>query len=575
MVRRVSLSSLVLLALLAALLASAQSAPAAIAPPWCGTPEPDAAANLPSTGTSFPHIPVYAIGCTLADIQSRSLDGRMSLEVHGTSATDRPLYKVVINQLQTDAQQASYDHWTTLRRQALTNPAAAQRQLAAWRDRVKVPLFIQGSIHGNEYEGVDSNMRIIERLATTPYGADPEVDAILDGAIVIFNVIQNPDGRVAGTRPNGNGFDLNRDYLTQSQSETKASVRIMQEWLPPETIDLHLQFTPTLIEATTKPHNPGIDYDLWLKWNQPRIDANEAALAAVNLGLTRPINDWCADGNPAPASGICPDGGPPGPAVAEGWDDWGPFYTPMYSQLVGLNGSTVEACMSTNTNPAFARCYLNADPDPAKNPIGRNAALLAHMTTTWSTLVYDSANRTELLHDELEIYRRGIAGEARPPCCPAPFDVDNNWMHEFPTAYVIPVGAGQRSNPEANRLVQWLLFNGIEVRKLRSAASSPAGRSRRAPTSSRWIRPTAASPTPHSGSASTSRAGSASSTRRRRRGATATSGAPTSCGSRPARPSTPRRLSRSRHRPSSAAGSRAARPTTTPSRSTRRRRCGR
>ena len=41
---------------------------------------------------------------------------------------------------------------------------------------------------------------------------------------------------------------------------------------------------------------------------------------------------------------MCADGNPPGPAVAEGWDDWGPFYTPMYNQLVGLNGSTVEMC---------------------------------------------------------------------------------------------------------------------------------------------------------------------------------------------------------------------------------------
>jgi hypothetical protein len=31
----------------------------------------------------------------------------------------------------------------------------------------------------------------------------------------------------------------------------------MQEWLPPETLDLHGYVTPTLIEATTKPHNPG------------------------------------------------------------------------------------------------------------------------------------------------------------------------------------------------------------------------------------------------------------------------------------------------------------------------------
>ena len=469
MVRRVSFPSLLLLALVAALVGFARPAAGAIGPPWCGTPEPDAAEALPSTGTSFPHIPVYAIGCTLADIESRSLDGRMSFEVHGMSATGRPLYKVVINQLKTAKQRSSFRHWTTLRREALRNPATAQRQLRAWRDDVKVPLYVQGGIHGNEYEGVDANMRTIERLATTPYGTDPEVDAILDGAVVVFNVIQNPDGRVVGARANGNGFDLNRDFLTQSQSETKASVRIMQEWLPPETLDLHGYVTPTLIEATTKPHNPGIDYDLWLKWNQARIDANEAALNAVNLNVTRPINDWCSDGSISVQGGPCPDGRPAGPAVAESWDDWGPFYTPMYSQLVGLNGSTVEMCssISTSSNP-LGRCYLNADPDPTKNPIGRNAALLAQLVTTWSTLVYDTANRNELLNDELEIYRRGVAGEARPACCPAPFDVENNWMHEFPTAYVIPVGAGQRSNPEANRLVDWLLFNGIEVRQLRS-----------------------------------------------------------------------------------------------------------
>ena len=331
-----------------------------------------------------------------------------------------------------------------------------------------MPIFIQGAIHGNEYEGVDANMRTIERLATTPYGTDPEVDAILDGAVVVFNVIQNPDGRVAGTRANGNGFDLNRDFLTQSQSETKASVRIMQEWLPPETLDLHGYVTPTLIEATTKPHNPGIDYDLWLKWNQSRIDANEAAMNAVNMNVTRPVNDWCSDGSVSVQGAICPDGQPAGPAVAESWDDWGPFYTPMYSQLVGLNGSTVEMCSSTNTgtNP-LNRCYLNADPDPTKNPIGRNASLLAQLTVSWSTLLFDTANRNDLLNDQLEIYRRGVAGEARPPCCPAPFDRENNWMHEFPSAYVIPLGAGQRSDAEANRLVDWLLFNGIEVRQLR------------------------------------------------------------------------------------------------------------
>ena len=75
----------------------------------------------------------------------------------------------------------------------------------------------------------------------------------------------------------------------------RASVSIMQKWLPPEMLDLHGYVTPTLIEATTKPHNPSIDYDLWLKWNQPRIDANEAAMAPRGYDVTRPVNDWCSD----------------------------------------------------------------------------------------------------------------------------------------------------------------------------------------------------------------------------------------------------------------------------------------
>ena len=69
--------------------------------------------------------------------------------------------------------------------------------------------------------------------------------------------------------------------------------------------------------------------------------------------------------------------------------------------------------------------------------------------------------------DELEIYRRGVENAPRPACCPAPFDVDNNWMTEYPRAYVIPRGAGQRSAPEATRLAQWLLDNQIVVEELK------------------------------------------------------------------------------------------------------------
>src|ERR1044071_8152749 len=94
--------------------ASASAAP--LAPPWCGTPEPDAAAALPDGSDpahplgSFPHIPYYAVGCTLADIQSRSR-GRMQVREIGRSATGRTMYGVVINRLRTRQEKRDYVSW--------------------------------------------------------------------------------------------------------------------------------------------------------------------------------------------------------------------------------------------------------------------------------------------------------------------------------------------------------------------------------------------------------------------------------------------------------------------------------
>lgn len=451
MARRSSRWSLLAGVLVVAALAPAGNAAAAIEPPWCGTPVPDAAEQLPD-GTdpadppgSFPHIPHYAIGCTLQSIAARS-QGRMNVEVAGRSALGREMYVVTINALDTQQQRRDFRAWEEARQYALRDPARAQALVRRAGPDIKVPVLIQGGIHGDEYEGVDASMQVIERLATTPRGEDPEVDAILDHSAVVFNVIQNPDGRIVGRRQNGNGFDLNRDYLTQSQSETLASIGIMKEWVPPEVLDLHGYVTPTLIEATTKPHNPSIEYDNWLKWNQSRIDANEAAMNAEGLQVQRPINDWCSNGDLPPDTGICPDGDLPGPAEAEGWDDWGPFYTAMYAQHVGLDASTVEMC-------EVEEC-------------GATTARRAQYVVTWSTLRFVVEHRTDMLVDELENNRRGVVNAPRPECCPPPFDVDNNWMGEYPRAYVIPLGEGQRSDPEANRLVEWLLFNDIAVSRL-------------------------------------------------------------------------------------------------------------
>jgi Zinc carboxypeptidase len=451
--------------LLTVSLALVGNAGAQLTPPWCGTPMPDAAGNLPDGSSpahpvgSFPHIPYYAIKCTLDQIESQEIGNRMSVEQIGVSALGRPLYGVVINALESPEQRRDFSRWQKIRELMLDDPAQAQALLEQWGDDVKVPIFNQSGIHGNEYEGVESNMQLIKELATTPYGADPKIDSYLDHVIMVFNIIHNPDGRIAGTRANGNGFDLNRDWLTQSQSETKASVAYQQEWLAPELLDLHGYVTPTLVESTTKPHAPQIEYDLYLQWNPRRSQANADGLASVGLGTTRPILDWCQEGPPDPGP-LCADGSTPGPAVAEGWDDWGPFYTGQYAQLTGFDSSTVEMCNRTD--------FLCGLPGSTTHQRGRLGAYLAQRMVTLSTMDFMIENRNELLDTQMEVYRRGVTAADRPACCPAPYDRNNNWMREYNTAYVIPMGAGQRSAAEANRLVEWLFFNGIEVHRLRA-----------------------------------------------------------------------------------------------------------
>jgi Zinc carboxypeptidase len=156
---------------------------------------------------SFPHIPYYALGCTLEAIAAES-NGRMTVEAIGRSAQGRPLYAATINALDAQSQQKGFERWQKLRRFALNHPADAQAQLAEWGDAFKIPIYIQAGIHGNEYEGVDATMLLLNRLATTPYGTDPFVDRALDYVILVVNIDQNPDGRALGQRANGDRYAL-------------------------------------------------------------------------------------------------------------------------------------------------------------------------------------------------------------------------------------------------------------------------------------------------------------------------------------------------------------------------------
>ncbi len=195
---------------------------------------------------------------------------------------------------------------------------------------MKVPLFIQGGIHGNEYEGVDAAMQVIERLALTPYGTDPEVDRILDQAIVVFNPIQNPDGRVLGAACERQRVRPQPRLPHAVAAGDHSTVAIMQRWLPPETAR-----PPRLRDADTdrgddEAAQPGHRVRPVAEVEPGPDRLQRSGHERGGLEVTRPINDWCCGRRRSEGilTGLCADGTTTGAAVGRELGRLGPVLHP-------------------------------------------------------------------------------------------------------------------------------------------------------------------------------------------------------------------------------------------------------
>jgi Zinc carboxypeptidase len=368
--RLATLLALVVLAPLGAV-APADAASSPPAPPWCGTPEPDVAG-------AKGNIPYYAIKCTLDQIQAES-NGRIKTRVIGHSTLGRPMYAVTVDARNTAEQRRNSDRYWQIEDMEIRDPARAQKLLRSFGSDVKVPVFYQANIHGNETESTDASIQFLREVATTPYGEDPAVDKVLDYGLFVFNITQNPDGRVLG---NANKIDMNRDYLTQSQPEVRASVAAMRDLHPVLTVDMHGYYNPTEVDGETLPHNPGLEYDLIMPFNEGRVQRQKTALNAAGYPVQIPRSDWCPDGDFPDENDLCSDGSTQSPKTAQGFDDYGPFYTAVYGNLTGLDGTTPEMCGS-NSNPTSGCATLPGA--PAGTPTGRLGSVLNAYTNIWSS----------------------------------------------------------------------------------------------------------------------------------------------------------------------------------------------
>jgi Zinc carboxypeptidase len=377
---------------------------------------PDSAEIAYSANAYADFTPYEQIKPALDEIANAS--DRVHYEVTGRSAEGRELYLVIVAMPEV---YANIDAQHDFRDLMLSDPTAAQARLRT--EAIKEPVFINCSIHGNEPNGTDAGLRLIRRLAYADLSMDSEAREILDNCIVLLNICQNPDGRVHDVRSNGNGFDMNRDFLTQSQPEVRSTAAQIARWLPAMFYDLHGYYNPMRIDPCTPPHNPNYEYDLYIKWSLPTAYAMRAAVTDHTNGNTSyPDQPGRHDVNI------------PYVDMQQGYEDYSPYYTPQFAMYYGALAFTMET---------FSRSDLGTDGD---------------FWACWAGALYGARHRVDILSDQIEQFRRGITGFQRgDEAAPAV---------SFPEAYVIPTSAPLQRDPiQAARMVDYLITSGVRVNR--------------------------------------------------------------------------------------------------------------
>ncbi len=128
-------------------------------------------------------------------------------------------------------------------RPMVAGPAEAHRS-------EKPIVYLQANIHAGEVEGKEALQMLLRDLTVGPLR--PLLDSLVVLAVPIYNADGNdllgPGDRhrpgqsgppVVGRRPNGQGLDLNRDYVKMEAPETRGAAAMIAEWDPDLLVDLH------------------------------------------------------------------------------------------------------------------------------------------------------------------------------------------------------------------------------------------------------------------------------------------------------------------------------------------------
>ena len=144
----------------------------------------------------------------------------------------------------------------------------------------------------------------------------------LDSFIMVNNITTNPDGQAGMRRTNRYAFDLNRDAVFSTMPETIALIRDIMKWDPLIENEWHGYVNEMLLEPCTAPHDPAYDYDL-LANNMRNLTYAAGKAVTANTGYDNFLVPWDH-------------------YDAGDWDDGGTIYSPMFAELLGCFGYTIE-----------------------------------------------------------------------------------------------------------------------------------------------------------------------------------------------------------------------------------------
>ncbi len=180
---------------------------------------------------------------------------------YGETWEGRKLYYVAISSADNIAKLDDYKTGM----QALADPRKTSKAEAdKLIGTLPASVWLAYGVHGNEISSTDASIMTAYHLLASK--GDARAPEILENTIVFINPMQNPDGRdrfihrfrsakglEADTdrlsaehnepwpsgRTNHYLFDMNRDWISLTQPETRGHVKALQEWYPLTFVDVH------------------------------------------------------------------------------------------------------------------------------------------------------------------------------------------------------------------------------------------------------------------------------------------------------------------------------------------------